>query len=319
MKLFPLLVASAFLAGTVVAENRKIYLLYGPPSHATGEHEFRAGSLLLARALNEQSGLPVEAVVHDGWPADDSMLDDAAAIFIFSDATRVVQNGWDKMDQLMKKGIGCMFMHYAVHPDAEHGNRYFAPWMGGFFETGWSVNPHWVADLEGKKAHPVSSGISFPVRCLDEFYYHMRFPAVEGIRHDLLTAIPEKEDFFRIINLWNQNGIDGVGRPQTLMWGLERVDGGRGVGFTGGHYHRNFAVDGFRTAVLNALVWVAGLEVPEGGVTSLPVTAEQLNENLDGVPKAPLTVPTEAELDSLEPCPFITFDPEGNRVAEKRH
>ena len=75
----------------------------------------------------------------------------------------------------------------------------------------------------------------------------------------------------------------------------EGRDRGRGAGFTGGHWHRNWAIDDFRTAVLNTIVWVAGIEVPKDGVPSDKVTAEELNRNLDGVPKAPLTVPTEAE------------------------
>lgn len=51
-----------------------------------------------------------------------------------------------------------MFMHYAVHPSPEEGEKYFRPWIGGAFESGWSVNPHWVADLKGMPNHPVSRG-----------------------------------------------------------------------------------------------------------------------------------------------------------------
>ncbi|MCA9527442.1 MAG: hypothetical protein KC549_14225, partial [Myxococcales bacterium] len=72
-----------------------------------------------------------------------------------------------------------------------------------------------------------------------------------------------------------------LGTKQTMMWAVERPDGGRGIGFTGGHWHNNWAIDSYRKAVLNALVWVAGLDVPEGGVKSEPVSEAQLNENLD--------------------------------------
>ena len=58
-------------------------------------------------------------------------------------------------------------------------------------------------------------------------------------------------------------------------------DGGRGIGFVGGHYHRNWAIDDFRKLVLNSIVWLARAEVPEGGVPSKPVTLEMLNANLD--------------------------------------
>jgi hypothetical protein len=105
----------------------------------------------------------------------------------------------------------------------------------------------------------------------------------------------------RYINLWNEHGVAGLDKPQTLMWGVQRQDGGRGVGFTGGHYHRNWAVDGFRTLALNAIVWVAGLEVPVAGVASTPLTEEELNANLDdkGANKPRLTVPKAGEFKAL--------------------
>jgi hypothetical protein len=72
------------------------------------------------------------------------------------------------------------------------------------------------------------------------------------------------------------------------MWGLQRADGGRGVGFTGGHWHRNWAIDDFRKLVLNAIVWVAGMEVPEGGVKSKALTEADLNTAMD--PKDPMVL-----------------------------
>ena len=60
------------------AEPTKIVFISGVPSHPSGQHEFRAGVILLARALEEQSGLTVEvAIAHHGWPGDESIFDDA--------------------------------------------------------------------------------------------------------------------------------------------------------------------------------------------------------------------------------------------------
>jgi hypothetical protein len=53
-----------------------------------------------------------------------------------------------------------------------------------------------------------------------------------------------------------------------MMWAVERKDGGRGFGFTGGHFHLNWGNADFRRVILNALVWVAKAEVPAGGVDS---------------------------------------------------
>ena len=59
----------------------KIVMVAGAPSHPSGQHEFNAGTILLARALNEQSGLDVDVkIVHNGWPEDASVFDGAKAI-----------------------------------------------------------------------------------------------------------------------------------------------------------------------------------------------------------------------------------------------
>ena len=70
------------------------------------------------------------------------------------------------------------------------------------------------------------------------------------------------------------------GEPQTVAWVCERPDGGRGFGFTGGHYHKNWGNDNVRKLVLNAIVWTAKVEVPAKGIES-HITAEDLQKNLD--------------------------------------
>ncbi len=50
-----------------------------------------------------------------------------------------------------------------------------------------------------------------------------------------------------------------------MAWAAERADGnGRGFGFTGAHFHRNWQNDDFRKLVLNAIAWTAHAEVPQG-------------------------------------------------------
>jgi hypothetical protein len=67
------------------------------------------------------------------------------------------------------------------------------------------------------------------------------------------------------------------------MWLAERSDGGRGFGFTGGHFHLNWKNDDQRKVVLNAILWIAQVEIPAGGVAST-VTDEDLQANLDPKP-----------------------------------
>jgi type 1 glutamine amidotransferase len=71
-----------------------------------------------------------------------------------------------------------------------------------------------------------------------------------------------------------------MGEPEHVMWCTTRPDGGRGFGFTGGHFHRNWSDENFRKIVLNGLLWIAKVPVPKDGVASV-VTPEQLQLNQD--------------------------------------
>ena len=305
---------------TAHGETTNILFLAGERSHKSGEHEFNAGCQLLAKALNKQSGLDIHASVINGWPEDESVFGEVDAVIIYSDGTKVISHGWEKADQLVKTGVGFMFMHYAVHPSPEEGERFFRPWIGAAMETGWSVNPHWVADLRVLPDHPISNGITDLVRAYDEFYYNMRFQKDRVQVLDLVTAVPTADRLKRVINLWNQHGVDGIGKTQTLMWGIEREDGGRGVGFTGGHYHRNWAIDDFRKIVLNAIVWVAGLDVPENGVTSQSLTEKDLNANLDVYPTENpwIPLPNVEEFMKLPAATNVSMEDYNAAVAAKK-
>ena len=72
------------------------------------------------------------------------------------------------------------------------------------------------------------------------------------------------------------------GDAQTVAWAYERPGGGRGFGFTGGHLHANWGNDDFRTLVLNAVLWLAHMEVPANGVRS-SVSAADLAVHLDPI------------------------------------
>ncbi len=263
---------------TVKADSKRIIFLAGGPSHNSGDHEFRAGSLLLAKALNAQTALPIDARVISRWPEDDTILDGADAIVIYADSDAVQRDHYKRLMEITKAGTGLFFMHYGVHPKQdESGQNYYLPTVGGYFKNDHSVNPLWVADFSVASDHPVRRGIEKPITVFDEWYYHLQF---DKKAIPLLTGTPTKETLITT-NLWNQNGIEGLGKPQTVMWGFERPDGSRGGGFTGGHFHRNWAIDDLRKVVLNTIVWVAGLDVPEGGIPSKTPTEEEINANLD--------------------------------------
>lgn len=259
------------------AKTTKVVFLHGDRSHASGDHEFKAGSHLLANHLRKQKAAAMKVLVIKGWPEDESVLDDADSIIVYSDATKVVQHGWEKMDSLVKKGVGLLFMHYAVHPSEEMGEKYFKPWIGGYFKNGQSVNPFWKADIKAMESHEVSNGLG-KIEAIDEWYFKIDY-AENAI--PLGVATPNEKNLRNINNLWTKAGFLAKGEPQALLWGIVREDGSRGAGFTGGHKHQNWALTDYRKLVLNTIFWISGLEVPNGGVPTAEVTEAELNQNLD--------------------------------------
>lgn len=304
-KLFSVLMLIFMVGCSSTAEEKeaKIVFLYGARSHASGDHEFKAGSHLLAKHLNAQSAVKVKAVVHAGWPKDESILDDADAVVIYADGTKVIRDGWEKMDQLTKKGVGCMMMHYAVHPNVEEGEKYYMPWIGGYFKNGHSVNPFWAAAIKANKDHQCSHGVN-DFCTIDEFYMNIEY---SKRMVPIGTATITKQNLLRINNLWTQGGYEQEGKPQHLLWSIERPDGGRGAGFTGGHHHHNWAIKDYRQLVMNTIVWVAGKDVPKGGVPTYEVTEDELNENLDDYgPKTNRIKLPDPERLNFTPGPWMT-------------
>jgi len=266
------------------AAKKKIVLIAGGPSHGYFSHSHYAGCVLLAKALDENVPGAQTTVVRNGWPKDASVLEDAAAIVLFSDGGggNPILPHLKQIQRLMDKGVGLALLHYAVEVPKEKAGKQVLDWTGGYFEMHWSVNPTWNARFEKFPDHPITRGVK-PFGLLDEWYYHMRFREnMEGVT-EILSAVPPES---------TRRGPDGPhsgnptvrsrkGMPEVLAWARQRPDGGRGFGFTGGHFHYNWANDGFRTIVLNAIVWVAGLDVPPGGVHSKTPTLEELEADQD--------------------------------------
>lgn len=268
----------------LVAGTKKVVLVAGRASHGKGEHEFKAGVQVLKHCLDQVPG--VLAVQYSGgWPADPSAFDNADAIFFYmdgGDGHPVIQGDHlIRVNKLAKQGVGIACAHYAVEVPKDRGGPEFLDWIGGYFETFWSVNPHWTAKFDRLPEHPITRGVR-PFEINDEWYYHMRFrPEMEQVT-PILTAVPPASTLDRPDGPHSGNPAvrAKAGQPQHVAWAAERPDGGRGFGFTGGHFHRNWGDENFRKLVLNALVWIANGEVPENGVASR-ISTDELAANLD--------------------------------------
>lgn len=290
-----LVTALACVCAIGIAEDKpakkKIVFIAGNPSHEYGGHEHNGGCMLLAKRLNE-SGLPIETAVYDrGWPADPHVFDGAAEVVIYCDGGggHVIMKHMDEFNAMIKKGVGIGCIHYAVEVPKGDAGKAITDAIGGYFETFYSVNPNWTASFKEIPKHPITRGVK-PFSTHDEWYYHMRFNSDMAGVTPILTGVPPdstrqgKDD----AHGGNPDVRAGIGKnvPEHVMWCFERPNnGGRGFGLTGAHVHWNWSQDDFRKAVLNAIVWTAGLEVPENGVESKRPDAEELQQNLTGKKK----------------------------------
>ena len=286
-RLSGLLVALFVLAVSfdIVGAEKTIVLVAGTPSHRPGEHEFNAGTILLKRCLDRVSGLKT-TIYTNGWPDDAKAFQGADAIFLYMDGGPkhpVIEASRLKLlGELMRKGVGLGCAHFAVEVPKDNGGPEFLDWIGGYYELGYSINPIWTAEFKSLPAHPITRGVQ-PFAVTDEWYFNLRFRPEPKDVTPILIATPSDE------TRQNSHGpyphvMAARGRAEVLMWAAERRDGGRGFGFTGGHFHRNWGDENFRKIVLNALLWIAKVEVPADGV-SCSITAEELKENLDSKPE----------------------------------
>ncbi|MBL6706107.1 MAG: ThuA domain-containing protein, partial [Planctomycetaceae bacterium] len=245
-------------------------------------------------------GLQVEIVLN-GWPKDESIFKDADAVVFYMDGGgrhEVVQENGRRMkmiDEWTSNGVGIGCMHYGVEVLKDQAGPQFKRWIGGYYENSFSCNPIWEPVFNHFEQHPITQGVQ-PFQIKDEWYFNMRFISdVPGNKPSklentsfvpILVASPDDEvrDGPYVYPKGPYAHIQQAkGRAEAMMWAVERPDGGRGFGFTGGHFHDNWSNDNYRKVVLNAMVWLAKAEVPKNGIES-SVSEADLNANLDPKP-----------------------------------
>lgn len=313
-----------FLAATSLgfAETSKknVLLVAGRPSHGPGAHEHNAGVQLFAKCLKEGASeqVNVDFTLGGKWPSEEQ-LKWADTILLYSDggSGHVAMGHFEELRAQIKRGCGLICVHYAVEPayvpdnwpefvvkedgkpgvqDVFNPNRssmgegasVLKEGLGGYFEQYWSVNPQWNANFSNLPKHPISNGVE-PFGTYDEWYYRMRFSdGMKGVT-PILSDVPPEATAMRGMGSHSGNPeqkqevLDK--KRQHVAWAVDRADGGRGFGFTGGHHHSGWGNPSQRKLVLNAILWTAKAEVPATGVESR-VTEEDLSQNLDPKPAA---------------------------------
>jgi type 1 glutamine amidotransferase len=257
----------------------KIVLVAGRQSHGPGEHEFFAGSAVLMKLLQETPGVfPVMA--RDGWPKNPETFKNAKSVVFYMDGGGghpiIQKDHLAVVQKLMDEKVGFVNLHYAVeYPKSQ--SQHVLQWLGGYYETGFSTNPHWKADFKVIPGHPITRGVK-PFAINDEWYYNIRFkPELAGVTPLLKATPPDK-------TRGTEAARQHKGREEVVAWAFDRANGGRSFGFTGGHFHRNWGDENFRRLVTNAILWTAGIDVPKDGA-KVDLDPSELNKNLDRKPR----------------------------------
>jgi type 1 glutamine amidotransferase len=248
--------------------TKKVVLIAGPldGGHPAGTHEYEKTVRMFKHCLDNASnvkGLRVEAHLR-GWPEKASTLDDADTIVLvasgsdrkLTDHPFLVGDRLAVIEKQMKRGCGLCFIHWSTFVPKEKAGDKVLEWIGGYFDyesgpakNGWysKIQTVTVPAVPGK--HPITTGMDkFEIK--DEFYYNLRFRERDPRLVPILSVPMAKEG------------------EHTVAWAVERKDGGRGFGFTGGHFFENWRNENYRRMALNAILWTAKVDVPEGGVKS---------------------------------------------------
>lgn len=267
-----LLLLIVALVGTTMApaahaagRQKKIVLIAGPSGQTPGENEYNAGVLLLQKSLGQIPGVLIAASL-DGWPSDPKVFDNAATVlFYFDGGARhplLREDRKKTFSRLMSKGAGFVCLQPALEMPKGSGEEEFKQWLGGCFESGYSFAPVWEAEIKTLPLHPVCNGVQ-PFTVRDEWAFNIRFrDRMMGVTP---IAYARPSDEARKSKPGYAHIIAQSGRAEIIAWVADRRDGGRSFGFTGGHFHKNWADENFRKLVVNAIVWTAQMEVPKEG------------------------------------------------------
>ena len=270
---FLLCLGALCLPLTAVMGSPRVLIVVGPSQHPPGTHEVAAGGRLLEHCLESlQNAEPFQVDLVEAWPgegADFSVYDtvvfigDRFPVAVLPDRERVMKD----LSTMMASGCGMVTIHYAtgltgedIGADPDHPLLH---WTGGYaaFYTEHHASVARVYEateiVPADPQNPISRGVP-PFTLHDEPYINIYF----GLGEEMIPgAFPVATS-----QLPPENPTE-----QVIAWGIERPDGGRGVGVTLPHFYKNWRVEPMRRLILNSILWSAKVEVPEKGAdTVLP-------------------------------------------------
>jgi len=254
-----LLLAAAFLPLTTAGcsvrpaparEQTRIVLVWTPPDHPYASHMYEFECRLLAKCLNQTPGIDAVVSPEPEWPRDPTILDHAAAIVFYSRNAGDIVLSRAHRDQflaLMRAGVGYSAVHWSTKANDPALLAEYVDVLGGAFheQPGWGLKTDTRPLIRCDPAHPISRGWA-PFDLHEEWYLGTR---LHPRAHPIISVRVDDHD-------------------QVVAWAFDRpaaLGGGRSFGCTLGHFHDNFAIEPFRRAVVNGILWSAHVQIPPGG------------------------------------------------------
>jgi 3-keto-disaccharide hydrolase/Trehalose utilisation len=254
---------------------RKLALVAGRQSLASGGDEYARSLRLFQRCLATASNVAgVETRLYtNGWPTDPHALDDADTIVLYGDGADrgpradplLNDDHLAQLGRLMQRGVGLVVLHDTLAVPGKPAETRFLDWVGGCIDS--QANPLPPRAFSKRSTgdftllpvtphHPVLRGVHV-IRFHGELYQPLRFR-------------PDDPHWVPLLSF----GLKRKDPAAVVAWAVERADGGRGFGYSGGRLFANWEKETLRRLVLNAILWTAKAHVPLDGVRSSLETAE---------------------------------------------
>ena len=266
--LFTFVVSLFFLSDSSAAEKSKqIVLVAGTIQEIDkpGHHDYIGGCKLLEKVLKQTEGVETVLVLN-GWPKEESVLENANAIVFYTDgggkqAFLKTPERVALIDKLAKAGVGFALFHQAVDYPKEFTEQ-ATSWIGGTYVGGKSGRGHWDSFHKDFPKHEITSGVN-PWKVADGWLNKIQF--TEGLKG--VTPL-----------LWSgkvHRGSQEGGNDDIVAWAYERPAGGRTFCFSGLDMHQFWQNEGMCQFVVNGVLWSAGVKIPDSGASS-NITDEEI-------------------------------------------
>ena len=241
----------------------RILLIAGPVKRAgrSGHHDYHAGCQLLAALLSRVAGVE-PLVIAEGWPQDESLVEDAASVVFYdkgggNQGFLATPERMERLQRAAAAGTGIVMIHQTVGFPAAHVG-FGKQLLGGVYASGKSRRGHWKSEHGMFPDHPITRGVE-------------SWNILDG----WLNAIDFQEGMQGITPLlWSGRRFAGSpdgGDGDIVSWAYERPGGGRSFAFTGLDAHSAWSHIGLRRLLVRGILWTAGIDIPAAGA---PVEAD---------------------------------------------